>query len=199
VFPGGVEDAFAAGIIVGLIIDWAKGGLMKAAIYTRIALATLCCLLAFATSASAEEWGGIEPGVTTIEQVRARYGAPNKETHTKVESYDTTEWVYEDPRAPGGILKMTVDFGLLTPQGYKPALVRVLRLEPKSKVFGRVTVIQGFGVPDGMTIQNDQQVFFYQSGLIVTFDKEGDEAVLMSFTPPQPARPPSAAPAAPKR
>src|SRR5882762_8958088 len=27
----------------------------------------------------AEEWGGIEPGLTTIDQVRARYGAPSKE------------------------------------------------------------------------------------------------------------------------
>jgi len=161
-------------------------------------VATMVCLLAFAMSASAEEWGGIEPGVTTIEQVRARYGAPSKETHAKVEGYDTTEWVYEDTRAPGGIQKMTVSFGLLTPQGYKPALVRVLRLQPTSKVFGRATVIQGFGVPDGMTTENDQDIFFYQSGLIVTFDKEGDEAVLLSFTPPQPASPPPS-PAAPKR
>jgi hypothetical protein len=161
-------------------------------------VATLCCVLAFATSASAEGWGGIEPGVTTIEQVRARYGTPSKETHAKVEGYDTTEWVYEDTRAPGGIQKMTVGFGLLTPQGYKPPLVRVLRLEPKTMVFGRATVIQAFGVPDGMTTQNDQAIFFYQSGLIVTFDKEGDEAVLLSFTPPQPASPPPS-PAAPKR
>jgi hypothetical protein len=161
-------------------------------------VATLCCLLAFAMSASAEEWGGIEPGVTTIEQVRTRYGAPSKETRAKMEGYDTTEWVYEDTRAPGGIQKMTVDFGLLTPQGYKPALARVLRLQPKSKVFGRATVIEAFGVPDGMTTENDQDIFFYQSGLIVTFNKEGDEAVLLSFTPPQPARPPPS-PAAPKQ
>ena len=161
-------------------------------------VATLCCLLAFAMSASAEEWGGIEPGVTTIEQVRTRYGAPSKETRAKMEGYDTTEWVYEDTRAPGGIQKMTVGFGLLSPQGYKAALVRVLRLQPTSLVFGRATVIQGFGVPDGMTTENGHDMFFYQSGLIVTFNKEGDEAVLLSFTPPQPASPPPS-PAAPKR
>ena len=45
---------------------------------------------------------------------------------------------------------MTVDYGLLTPQGYKPTVVRVLRLEPKPKIFGRNTVIQAWGVPDGI-------------------------------------------------
>ncbi len=86
--------------------------------------------LVLGAPASALDWGGIEPGVTTIEQVRALFGAPSKESRTKVESYGTIQWVYEDARAPGGIQRMTVDYGLLTPQGYKPTLVRVLRLEP---------------------------------------------------------------------
>ena len=67
--------------------------------------------LAFAPPGWAEEWGGIEPGVTTIEQVRARYGAPSKESRAKVDAYDTIQWVYEGPRAPGGIQKMVVDYG----------------------------------------------------------------------------------------
>jgi len=147
-------------------------------------------------SAAAEEWGQIEPGATTADEVRARYGAPSKETRGKADNYDTLQWVYEDTRAPGGIQRMTVDYGLLTPQGYKPTVVRVLRLEPKSKVFGRSTVIQAWGVPDGMTKHGDVDVFFYATGLLVTFDKEGEEAVLLTFTPPQPD---AAAPAAPKR
>jgi hypothetical protein len=147
-------------------------------------------------SAPAEEWGGIEPGVTTTDQVRARYGAPSKETRAKADGYDTLQWVYEDARAPGGMRRMTVEYGLLTPQGYKATLVRVLRLEPKPKVFGRNTVIQAWGVPDGAGNQNDQEVFFYKSGLLVTFDKGGGEAVLLSFTPPQPDTRP---PVAPKR
>jgi len=148
-------------------------------------------------SAAAEEWGAIEPGATTADEVRARYGAPSKETRGKADNYDTLQWVYEDARAPGGIQKMTVDYGLLTPQGYKPTVVRVLRLEPKSKVFGRNTVVQAWGVPDAITEHNGMDVFFYKTGLLVNFDKEGEEAALLTFTPPQPEAPAPAA--APKR
>ena len=148
-------------------------------------------------SAVAEEWGAIEPGVTTADQVRARYGAPSKETRGKADNYDTLQWVYEDALAPGGIQRMTVDYGLLTPQGYKPTVVRVLRLEPKSKVFGRSTVIQAWGVPDAITQHTGTDVFFYKTGLLVNFDKEGEEAALLTFTPPQPEAPAPAA--APKR
>jgi hypothetical protein len=147
--------------------------------------------------AQAEAWGGIEPGVSTLDVVRSRYGAPSKESHAKVEGYDTTQWVYEGAQAPGGIQRMTIDYGLLTPQGYKANVVRVIRLEPKTMVFGRTTVVQGFGVPDGMSTQNDQETFFYKSGLLVTFNKEGTEAIILNFTPPQPDQAP--APAAPKR
>jgi hypothetical protein len=152
--------------------------------------------LLLAGPGAAEEWGAIEPGLTTAEQVRARYGAPSKETRGKADGYDIMQWVYEGAQAPGGIQKMTVDYGLLTPQGFKPTVVRVLRLEPKAKVFGRNTVIQAWGVPDGITQQNELDTFFYKTGLLVNFDKEGDEAALLTFTPPQPDDPP---PTAPKR
>jgi hypothetical protein len=46
-----------------------------------------------------------------------------------------------------------------------------------------------------MSKQNDTDVFFYREGLLVNFDKEGDEASLLTFTPPQP----EAAPAAPTK
>ena len=156
----------------------------------RVARALLAGLVALGlllgpAIASAEEWGNIEPGVTTIEQVRARYGGPSKETRAKVEGYDTIQWLFEDARAPGGIQKMVVEYGLLTPQGYKPTVVRVLRLEPKPKIFGKNTVIQAWGVPDGTTSQDDQESYFYKVGLIVTFDKEGAEAVMLNFTLPQ--------------
>lgn len=145
-------------------------------------------------TAAAEEWGGIEPGVTTTDQVRARYGAPSKETRGKAEGYETAEWIYEDVKAPGGIQRMTVDYGLLTRDGYKQTVVRLLRLEPKPKIFGRNTVIQAWGVPDGLSKQNEADVFFYRSGLLINFDKTGDEAMLLTFTPPQPDPPPASAP-----
>ena len=146
--------------------------------------------------AAAEEWGAIEPGATTVDEVRARYGAPSKETRGKADNYDTLQWVYEDARAPSGIQRMTVDYGLLTPQGYKPTVVRVFRLEPKSKIFGRSTVIHAWGVPDAITEHNGMDVFFYKTGLLVNFDKEGAEATLLTFTPPQTA---AGGPAAPTR
>ena len=151
--------------------------------------------------AAAAEWGGIEPGVTTIEEVRARFGAPSKESRQKIEGYDTIEWVYEDARAPEGIQRMTVGYGLLTPQGYKQTVVRVLQLEPKLNIFGPNTVREAWGVPDGVSTHNDQETLYYKSGLIVTMNKEGNQAVLLSFTVPQPEQPPTspAAPAAPKR
>jgi len=167
------------------------------------AAVALWSAIALGVPASALDWGGIEPSVTTIEQVRARYGAPSKESRAKVEGYDTIQWIYEGARAPGGIQRMTVDYGLLTPQGFKQTAVRVLRLEPKPKIFGRNTVIQGFGVPDGISNQDGQDTFFYKSGLVVTFDKTGNEAVFLNFTPPQPDGPASrsapASPGAPKR
>jgi hypothetical protein len=156
-----------------------------------LAVALLLALpIARPAPAPAEEWGGIEPGVTAAPAVRARYGAPTRETQGKVEGYDTSQWVYEGAQAPGGINRMTIEYGLLTPQGYKATLVRVIRLEPKAMVFGKNTIVQGFGVPDGATTQNDQETFFYKSGLIVTFNKEGTDAVILNFTPPQPDQPP---------
>ncbi|HSL51475.1 MAG TPA: hypothetical protein VK878_20570 [Candidatus Deferrimicrobiaceae bacterium] len=161
-----------------------------------LAVLVVAGLLAASAIGFAEEWGGIEPGVTTLEQVRARYGAPSREMRAKVDNYDTVQWIYEGNRSPAGFQRMTADYGLLTPQGYKPTVVRVLRLEPKAKVFGRNTVLQGWGAPDGIARQNDQDSLFYKSGLVVTFNKEGTDAVLLTFTPPQPDSP---APAAPRR
>ena len=163
------------------------------ALLTGLAVAGL---LVGPTGGRAEEWGGIQPGLTTIDQVRARYGAPSKETRAKVEGHDTIQWVFEDARAPGGVQSLTVDYGLLTPQGYKQAVVRAFRLVPKPKIFGKNTVAQAWGPPDAIGMQNEQETFFYKSGLVVIFAKEGDDTVLMTFTPPQPDAP---APAAPRR
>ena len=149
----------------------------------------------------AEEWGGIEPGRTTVDQVRARYGAPSKETRAKEQGYDTMQWVFDEARAPGGIQRLTVDFGLLSPQGFQQTVVRAFRLEPKPKIFGKNTVAQAWGPPDAIGSQNNQETFFYKSGLVVIFTADGDDTVVMTFTPPQPdASPPAgSAPAAPKR
>jgi len=163
------------------------------------ALAVLGMLLAAPGTAGAAEWGNIEPGGSTVEQVRASYGAPSKETRAKVDGYDTMQWVYENDRAPAGLVRMTVDFGLLAPTGYKPSVVRLLKLEPKPLIFGRKTVLQGWGLPDALSDQKGERTFFYKEGLFVVFDKEGESAVAMIFSLPQPDEPEKSAPSAPPK
>ena len=172
----------------------------------RRLLLVLALALAVTAPAAALEWGGIEPGVTTVQQVRERYGQPNKDTRPKVEGYDTQRWVYEDARAPVGFYRMTVDFGILTPAGYQPGVVRLLTLEPKPNIFGRYTVIQGWGLPD--VVNDDKKsgaTLLWKDGLLVTFDESNENAVSMVFSVPQPIplSPPNTAPpppgAAPKR
>jgi len=136
-------------------------------------------------SAAAIGWGGVEPVVTTAEQVRERWGPPSKEVRGKEEGYDTLEWVYEGPSAPGGFVRMTVHFGLLRPDGYKPNLVRALLLEPRREVFPRQTVIDAFGVPDKTGYNKEgYPLLMYEEGLLVYFDKDGEVAILLQFSPP---------------
>ena len=42
---------------------------------------------------------------------------------------------------------MIVDFGILTPAGYKKDVVRTFRLEPKPDIFNRKLVVDGWGPP----------------------------------------------------
>jgi hypothetical protein len=142
-------------------------------------------------TALAADWGGIVPAVTSAEQVRARYGPPTKEVKRKVDGYDTFEWMYEGPQSPAGFTRMTIEFGILLPGGYSPTTVRVLRLDPRPRLFNKDTVVTGWGEPDRATTQNDRDVFFYRSGLVVTFDQEGVDATSLFFTVMQPDITPS--------
>jgi hypothetical protein len=150
-----------------------------------IGLILLRVLLA-SSPATAIGWGGIEPTATTLEQVRERWGPPSKETRSREEGHETIQWVYEGAGAPAGLNRMTVDFGLMRPDGYKPHLVRSLKLEPKPSIFGRSTVVEAFGAPDRVGIQDDLPLIVYNAGLFVYFDKDGQMAVLLLFTPPLP-------------
>jgi hypothetical protein len=164
-----------------------------------IRLALLFALALIAGPAAASDWGGIVPGVTTVDQVRDRHGEPSAETRPKIEGYDTRQWVYEGAQAPVGIKRMTVDFGFVAGALYKPNVVRLLTLEPKPLMFGKNTVIQGWGVPDGIADRKDGgSTLVWKDGLIVTLDKEDKDSVSMIFSVPQPLSP-SAPPAAPKR
>ncbi|MBI2553274.1 MAG: hypothetical protein HYV92_02370 [Candidatus Rokubacteria bacterium] len=152
-----------------------------------VSLAWLALVLAagLPAAASAAEWGGITPGTSTLESVRERYGAPSRETRQKVEGYDTIQWVYDGTRAPTGMKRMTVEFGLLTGAGYRPIVVRYFVLERKAGVYDRRTVVNGWDFPDGVGEEGGRKIFFYKAGLQVTFD-EKEEALSMIFTLPQP-------------
>ncbi len=148
-----------------------------------------------AGSVAAEQWGGIEPGESTMTSVRALRGEPTRKATQKVDGYDTAEWIYEAAKAPAGLHRLTIDFGLMTPAGYRAELVRSLKLEPKPGIFDRDWIITGWGAPTGMGKDGDVEFSFYKEGLFVYFDKDGIRVVSMVFTPPQ--LPP--APAEPKR
>jgi hypothetical protein len=120
--------------------------------------------------------------------VRERYGAPSKETKQKTENYDTTTWIYEGPRAPGGISRMVVDFGILKPDGYQPNLVRVFVLEPKPTIFAVQTVVDGWGLPSLAGEQGGYPTMLYEAGLVVVFDKQTLWAASMTFTCLSPCR-----------
>ncbi|OGK77502.1 MAG: hypothetical protein A2X52_14395 [Candidatus Rokubacteria bacterium GWC2_70_16] len=162
----------------------------------------LSLLAVWPEAGRAAEWGGIEPGVTTAEQLRERYGPPTKETRRKVEGYDTFEWLFEGRQAPVGFIRMTVDFGILMPSGYSPSVVRVLRLDPKPFIFGRDTILDGWGQPDQVGAKDEREMFVYRSGLVVIFDPSGTLATSLYFSVKQPDQPaaapaPSAAPPSP--
>jgi len=144
--------------------------------------------------APASDWGQIKPGTSTQAEVRSRYGAPTRETPQKVDGYDTLQWLYEGPQAPIGMTKMTVDFGLLTPSGYRKEVVRTFRLEPKHHVFNRKLVVDGWGPPSRAGKEGELEFFLYAEGLLVYFGKDENEVLAMIFTLPQKLPPAATAP-----
>jgi hypothetical protein len=167
------------------------------------ALLLVALLLGVARPALAAEWGNITPGVSTTEQVRELYGRPSQEIPAKVEGYDTLQWIYERSQVPEGLVRLTVDFGLLTPSGYKPSVVRLMTLDPKPLIFTRKTIIDGWGLPDREGVMDGLPTLIYRDGLFVMFQKEGESAMRLIFSIPQPEprekTAPSAAPSAPPK
>jgi hypothetical protein len=161
----------------------------------RVTLGALGLVVLLAAPAAAADWGQIKPAVTTQADVRARYGAPTRETSQKIETYDALQWVYEGTQAPTGIVKMTVDFGLLMPSGYKKEVVRTFRLEPKPDIFNRKLVVDGWGPPSRVGKEGDFEFFLYEEGLLVYFGgPDAKQVAVMIFTPPQKLPPASAVP-----
>jgi hypothetical protein len=161
----------------------------------RVLAALVLVLLAWPVAgAAAADWGGITPGTTTMDAVRARYGAPTKTASQKVKDREAPIWIYEGQQAPRGMARMTVEFGATTPAGVRPDVVGLLRLEPHRGIFTRQMIVAGWGEPTRVSPTGQPPpMFFYESGLIVSFDAAGQQAESMVLTPPLPP-PPSPAP-----
>lgn len=160
------------------------------------ALALLLTLLLLAVSAGAAEWAAIDPGHSTADDVRARFGSATRMEAQKVEGYDASQWIYEGGQAPAGVGRLIVEFGLVVDGAYRKDVVRALRLEPKPGVFTRRVITTGWGQPPHIAPDGEGEVFVYPEGLLVYFDKGGWDPRLMLFTPPQPV--PGAAEPAPR-
>jgi len=156
------------------------------------AIVAALLVLILAGAVRAEEWGTIVAGTTTTAAIRARYGAPSRTTPVRIDTYDAMQWVYEGAAAPTGFVRLTIDFGLLTAGGYAADVVRTFRLEPKRRIFDRKTILAGWGLPTKTGREGEFDVYYYQGGLLVYFDKDGFNVTAMVFTPPQPDAPPSA-------
>ena len=163
----------------------------------RLIVAMLGLTLAVPAAACAASWGGIDPGETTLEQVRERYGPPSSEKKQKIDNYDTTSWTYEGDKVPSGIIRMVIDFGILKPDGFKPNLVRVFSIEPRPTIFAVQTIIDGWGLPAAAGDQGGYPTMVYEEGLVVVFDKQTLWAQSLTFTVPQPIPVPATTGAAP--
>src|SRR5438309_668250 len=106
-------------------------------------------LVVGAGAVGAADWGGVIPGESTKETVRARHGDPTRATTQKVDRFDSAQWVYEGDQAPTGMFRMTVDFGLAGPAGFRADVVRSFKLEPHPGIFTRPAIVDGWGRPSG--------------------------------------------------
>ena len=154
-----------------------------------VLVAAVTVVVAAAGLVGAAEWGLIQPGVSTTQSVRAQYGTPSRMDRQKIDNYDIEKWIYQDDRAPTGIVRLTVEFGLLRDGKYQPEVVRVFELEPHGGTFNRGIVSSGWGLPDRIGQQGNEEVFLYKEGLLVYFAENGWNVRLMIFTLPQPRDP----------
>ncbi|MBI4012593.1 MAG: hypothetical protein HY359_09815 [Candidatus Rokubacteria bacterium] len=144
-----------------------------------------CPLLARAAS-----WGGITPGETLRRDVEARYGKPSRERTVTEEGRTAPEWTYVGERAPQGMERMVVSFGLIRGTAFAPDLVRAVTLYPRPGVFRVKVVSEGWGKPDaiGTDEQTGRPAFRYDAkGLLVIFDRTGEWAEIMVLAPERPA------------
>lgn len=149
-------------------------------------------LLLWPLVASAASWGGITPGESLRRDVESRYGTPSRERTVSEEGRTAPEWTYAGDRAPRGLERMVVAFGLVRGSAFVPDVVRAITLYPKPGVFRLKMVSDGWGKPDaiGTDEQTGRPAFRYDGqGLLVIFDRTGEWAEVMMFAPRKPSTP----------
>jgi len=140
-------------------------------------------------AAAAETWGGITPGRTTRKEVEALYGRPSRERTVTEGGRSAAEWTYAGDRAPRGLDRMIVGFGLLGPRGFAPELVRALTLYPKPRVFSLEAITNGWGRPDaiGTDGETGRPAFRYDAkALLIVLDPTGSWAETLLLGPEKP-------------
>jgi hypothetical protein len=151
-------------------------------------LALALAVLATAGHGGAETWGGLTPGETMRAEVEALYGRPSRERLLVEEGQTAAEWTYAGERAPRGIVRMVVSFGLVMGGRFAPDVVRSVALYPKPHVFSLRVISNGWGPPDAVGTEDAtaRPSFHYRrKGLLIIFDKAGDWAEFLLFGPRQ--------------
>lgn len=137
--------------------------------------------------ARGETWGGITPGESAQKDVQALFGRPTRERTVVEDGRTTMEWTYVGERAPRGMERMVVTYGLLRQDGgFAPDLVRALTLYPRPHVFSRRAIDNGWGVPDatGREEATGRASLHYQRrGLLIIMDRTGAWAEMLLFAP----------------
>jgi len=133
-------------------------------------------------------FGRITPGETTRKEVEGEYGKPSREATVLTEGRTVAEWTYLSGRAPKGITRMVIAFGLIRNEQFEPDLVRSLTLYPDAGVFPLKALTNGWGEPAATAKDSStgRTIFRYAGGLFVALDRTGRWAEVMTFAPAPP-------------
>jgi hypothetical protein len=149
-------------------------------------------LFGWAATAAADGWGGLVAGVTTRREVETRYGRPTRERAVTEAGRTGTEWTYASERAPQGLDRLVVSFGLLRRSRFEADVVRSFALYPKPRAFTVTAITNGWGTPSaiGTDQSTGRPAFRYDSKgmggkgtLLVVLDPTGEWAEMLMFAP----------------
>jgi hypothetical protein len=147
-------------------------------------------MLGAAGRLGAENWGGLTPGETMRPGLETLYGRPSRERMLVEEGQTVAEWTYAGERAPKGLERMVISFGLAVGGRFVPDVVRSITLYPKPHVFALRAISSGWGRPDAIGTEEatGRPTFEYRTrGLFIILDKTGSWAEFLLFGPRLPA------------